>query len=361
MHLELEILDTFRVPREADAPPVPPKAAMSVQRSTSSSYGGLKRNGSARERGTRAKGFLQRLGKDTKGLFDGFIGKARHQEDADSPPRSPVKDRFTPTSGLPGTAPENNSESPSSSRPGTPMTSSSTDKHVELLHKLEHILPSTTPLLALPMPAVLLRVQEERRLWKEKVLQETPTAPSSAFRLPGTMGTSAFSAAFGQDIPATGTASRSYRVGGDVRTGLGVLMSDIETFGGWQKLQRLDVLRATRVQPTINKLSSKETEDHSLCEKPTITRFAFWSNTLEESIASFTAGLLENGEVCKKPGCVVEAEGHQTLWYHNHSKVIVHVHKDPGPEVAGEQIDAWIKCTRCDSRSQPRPLTQSAA
>jgi hypothetical protein len=49
------------------------------------------------------------------------------------------------------------------------------------------------------------------------------------------------------------------------------------------------------------------------------------------------------------------------LWYHNHSKVIMHVHKDPGPEVVGEQIDAWIKCTRCDSRSQPRPLTQSAA
>jgi hypothetical protein len=111
----------------------------------------------------------------------------------------------------------------------------------------------------------------------------------------------------------------------------------------------------------INKLSSKETEDHSLCEKPTMERFAFWSNALDESIASFTAGLLENGEVCKKPGCVVEAEGHQTLWYHNHSKVIMHVHKDPGPEVVGEQIDAWIKCTRCDSRSQPRPLTQSAA
>jgi hypothetical protein len=99
MYLELDLLDSFRIPREPDPLPVPPKSRQSfdLPHALTEDTGFAPRRASARdrERRERTRSFFHRLGKDTRGLFDGLLGRRHLPEDhppAAIPPRSETLD-----------------------------------------------------------------------------------------------------------------------------------------------------------------------------------------------------------------------------------------------------------------------------
>jgi 1-phosphatidylinositol-3-phosphate 5-kinase len=104
---------------------------------------------------------------------------------------------------------------------------------------------SATPNLAFPLPRILLRVRDEDQIRREKALEEI-----KAERADSAGGVSTSIDGLPRDLAederkleeAIKGRAAGYRLGGDVRVGLGALASAIDGWEGWCRLQRLDVL-----------------------------------------------------------------------------------------------------------------------
>ncbi|ORX36029.1 hypothetical protein BD324DRAFT_520177 [Kockovaella imperatae] len=271
MFLELELLDAFHVPRETRAPMVPPK---SVPRPKE-----------------KAKGFFNRLGRDTKGIFGGLLPRARKDAALDYGPTIAQAGLSGPPSPIINSA------------PSTPPLSQTTDRSLKTLGKLESMLHSTTPGLVFPMPSLLLRVREEDRVRREKAKQEMEEGVVDG--LPG--------------------RAIGYRMGGDVRAGLGALASGLDTFDGWIRLQRLETLVCWGME--------------SLCQAPTSKTMTFWGEsdqTIEEMVSD------PSSCDCKEP--------HVQWLLHGERRVGIKTVEHEGP------MDVWTKCLECGASTAARPL-----
>lgn len=364
MILELELLDAFRVPREPDPVPVPPKDFQATPHQASSSQSSasgssLRRRTSHRERGERTKGFFQRLGKDTRGMFDGFMGRNKSPELGSGPlPRiSSLEQPPPPTDPASDFRPDTPMSSHATGA-STPMVNQATDRYINTLDKLEAILPSPTPGLRIPMPPLLLRVREEERVRAEKIRQEVAEETSGAMNemIDGLsrLGVPSLS----REDP-TRTRARAYRPGGDVRAGLAALASGLENFNGWCRLQRLELLTCTGIErqsePALKKAMMTTT---TICEKPRTTSLTFWDDN-DETISDVIDGITDEERVCPKPGCDAEQEEHTRWWCHNGRKVGMTVRKvEQGMGEIG--LDVYVKCGECKRHTEPRLLNTVA-
>ena len=334
MKLELELLDAFRAPREPDPLPVPPK---STSRQTSLQYDrttDLKRNLSRKERGDRARGFFQRLSKDTRGMFEGLTGKKQGSPEVPQTLLHQTAEALlTPVKTMTSAPDTPYSET----AVGTPPVSQPIDRHLQTLARLEKLLPSTTPDLRIPLPSLLIRVREEDRVRNEKARQEV----------------------FEDGLPGSGTATpdmsgraRGYRMGGDVRAGLGALTGGMDSFGGWKRLQKMEVLSSSGLEA-----QSESTGKLTMCERPKPCTFVFWDVEFDESIEEFLAAAAEDETICGRPGCEVDVEGHTRWWYHAGKKVGLRVVKVDTEE---SDMDAWVECRECGKISDAGKLSYAA-
>ena len=152
MFLDLEVLDAFRVPREPDTPPVPPKAVHRSKTSLAPPINNLHRRSSHQP--DKARGFFSRLGRDTRDVWDGLSGRTRglslsRQDDPDIP--------FASSSTEPAAASQTVPAASSRVDPSI-CPYNSADRYLISLDKLEKTFLSPTPGLAIPMPPLLLRI-----------------------------------------------------------------------------------------------------------------------------------------------------------------------------------------------------------
>lgn len=298
MKLELDLYTAFRLPHEPDpsttfaldvsssVPLIHPALSPQTSNPTPRPSGEVSRSSSLREKdrsrgqGSREgkKGFLSKLGKNTKGVWNGLLGRkgsARDKshgqsdmggEEYTSPILSPtLPSESSPSSPLfPSQPLSSHLHSPSLSSPSSfprfkyssypkdpsPDSNSSfhtnpninTDansnantnanppsQHLQTLSTLSTLLPSSTPGLKYPMPPILLRIQEEERIRRETQKETLAMSENSN----GSGDTS------GNTLRGRAMA---YRPGGDVRSGLHVLTAGIDTLAGWTRLQLLCVL-----------------------------------------------------------------------------------------------------------------------
>ena len=332
MFLELDLLDAFGVPRELDstpetpAPTLPPKSATSTVRRRS-----------IKDKGDKTKGFFNRLGRDTKGIFGNLLPRPRKDSVPERPP-----------SGLPAqTGPQTPQSilslplsTPSSSNafdPSTPPISQTTDRHLRTLQKLEAMLPSTTPGLTVPMPSLLLRVREEDRIRREKAKQELEDGSVTETR-------SFFLASASSSTPNGELRGRAmgYRMGGDVRAGLGALVNGMDTFDGWIRLQSLEMLSC----------SGPDDSSVALCEAPKGKSVLFWDEATDQTIGEFVSSLsLDPG--CESKDCKVGKEDHVRWLLHGDRRVGIKFKK---LDADSQAIDVWTKCIECGAPTDPRQL-----
>ncbi|KAK4684262.1 hypothetical protein P7C73_g5929, partial [Tremellales sp. Uapishka_1] len=321
MFLELSLLDAFRMPRELDPPlppPPKPKPDVAVQ---------LKRQSSLKEKGVR-KGFFGRLGKESRVVWDGLVGRSRRgsgglaQEkpliSLESAPSSSISDRTLDIR-------TDLSEGLSTGTSVAPM-----ERHLLLLAKLENLLPSTTPGLRIGMPPLLLRLREEDRIRKEKALQELKEdGGGSGAATPG-----------GDFWKGRALA---YRLGGDVRAGLGAISLGIESFEGWRRLQRLETLCCMGVV---------EDGKERLCARPRLEALVFFEEkdkTLIDLVEEFEA------EKCERAGCEVDVSRHQRWWIHAGKKIQVAIsHVEEKNQT--DEMDCWMSCAKCGTSTSPRAV-----
>ncbi|WVQ85237.1 hypothetical protein IAT38_007402 [Cryptococcus sp. DSM 104549] len=466
MSLELDLLDAFRVPREPDEPPLPPPppSIPPKPQSADSSPGSaphspsrrdveVSRNRSLRERGKkdrdrdgpggREKGFFSRLGKESKGVWEGLLGKkgrghgySQSQQlnlgtglgsgmaAGGSLPSSPVSSQqpspaqalpainlpspSSPPASTPGgtlstlPTPTSATSTPALTASSTPSIPHPTDRHLLTLTHLESLAHSTTPGLKLPMPPLLLRVREEDRLRREKAKGEVLRGEAGGLGLG--LGTSP-----GQALPqhaSTGNSQRfpqvdplrgralGYRLGGDVKAGLGVLAPGLDTLEGWMRLQRLETLVCEGIEEGHgdgegktgdkseneggNKGKSKDEEPTTteICHRPKPRTLIFFSPTHDLTIREYLSELGEElGEenmVCPRSGCAAGEVEHVRWWVHGGERVGVRIEGgggggegeegQEGGEVGKweEVVEAWVKCKVCGAASEPRKLGEGA-
>ena len=270
--LELALMGAFRVPREPDAPQKTLRRANSHRDTATTSP----KIDAAIPIGTGKKhsNFFSKLGLESRGrnVLDGLMGRkksirprldisqnttgdapGRHSLDAHrklsraSSAGSPAPDPGMPTIPAYQTRPnpQLHSQTPTTalSRTDSPSHPSATlhgiDRHLATLKRLENMLHSTTPGLTFPLPRILLRVRDEDKIRREKALEEVKAEK-------GMSGIEGLPRDLAEDAKKLEEAIRGraagYRLGGDVRVGLGALASVIEGWEGWCRLQRLDVL-----------------------------------------------------------------------------------------------------------------------
>ncbi|WRT64251.1 uncharacterized protein IL334_001182 [Kwoniella shivajii] len=375
MNIELELLDAFRIPREPDEPPLPfnimhktmhhPPALTGTRDSTD-----IHRNHSLKERkGENPKGFFRRLGKDTKHVWEGLLGKRRTSNSHEIPLPTSADDKIgLPSTPVTGMFLESHKVqiSPSSvnlPKAGLPEKSHiphPTERHIAILSKLESQSHSTTPGLIIPMPPLLLRVKEEDRVRQERARQEIhEEATYVVDGLPGKSPTLSRSSTLMNDSkptdPLRGRAL-GYRLGGDVRAGLGALSSGIDTFEAWNKLQRLDTLFATGLEVI---LENGEREVY-ICERPTHSTFIYWDEekdkTIEDILNDLKDEFSEDNMVCARPGCTASSNEHLRWWVHAGKKVALRVEKMDKQDMKYGQIAVWAKCRECQRVSEARDL-----
>lgn len=359
MMLELELLDAFRIPREADPVRVPPKPIASRQKSSPvpsrSSSPSLRRNTSARERGEKTKGFFQRLGRDTKGMLDNFMGKHKSPERASfSINRENTISSMTTSTTRSSTdvPPETPASSVNNGAP-TPVLHQPVDRHIQTLTKLEATRPSSTPGLKIPMPPLLLRVREEEKVRSEKARQEV-ISESGGLANDVIDGLTRLTSTTSPRDDAAKVRARGYRMGGDVRAGLCALSSGLDEFEGWSRLQRLELLSATGLEQVV-----EGRQQTTVCERPKALTMTFWDEG-DETIADVMEGLLDGEHVCSRPGCDMSQEDHVQWFFHNSQKIGMTFRKvEQGMGENG--LDVWIKCTECQQTSEPRKLGQCSS
>jgi 1-phosphatidylinositol-3-phosphate 5-kinase len=333
---ELDLLDTFRIPRELD--PIPafsssPKVVTALNSHPEPSSSGLHRQSSHKERGDKAKGFFQKLGKDTKVLWDGLVGKGNRRASGNHEERiEPLEEirlpKKTQLVGLLG--PDISSLTPPMS--ANPLQSNGVERHL-----------------------ALLRLQEEDHVRRVKAQQEMQREGLAVDGLPRPL-----SSKDGTSRDAMHGRALGYRLGGDLRTGLGALAVGLDTLEGWFSLQRLETLYYTGVCE-----ASKDEVDgqaQTMCQKPSIKNFAPSGVDLDETIQGYVRSLAhtvlsDSGRRCKRVGCEVSEEDHCRWWIHAGEKVRLRMQRGENNEGDDkDQLDAWIRCNECGKESAPRVL-----
>lgn len=319
----------------------------------------LSRKSSHKDRGERGKGFFQRLGKDTKGMFDGFMGRNKSPERASlALPRTHSLDHPLPQlDALSDFRPDTPTSSVVTGA-STPIVNQATDRYIQTLSRLEAILPSPTPGLRVPMPPLLVRVRDEERLRAEKVHQELAEETGGTLNdvIDGLTRRGVQSLV--REDP-TRTRGRAYRPGGDVRAGLAALASGIEDSGGWIRLQRLELLTCTGIEQQVKDATTNVTTlTTTICEKPKVTNLTFWNDN-DETIYDVLISITDEERICPKPGCDAEQEEHTRWWCHNGRKVGMTVRRvEQGMGEIG--LDVYVKCGECKRHTEPRLLNDSA-
>ncbi|WVF70562.1 hypothetical protein IAT40_005353 [Kwoniella sp. CBS 6097] len=386
MCMELDLLDSFRVPREPDEPPLPPKQAhgtFSVPQSPSEPRGStdLLRKTSLKDRGDRTKGFFHRLGKESKTVWEGLLGKRRAPDSHEKGPHmlNPPNDRVhgaaqgdAPITPVTGTFPSplnNQNSTPTSvdSSAGLPTKSlipHPTERHLQILWRLENQLQSTTPGLALPMPPLLMRVRDEDRLRRERAKQEIKEEGGQGLEgLPGSSPSMLLSPTLrghSQGLDPVQGRALAYRLGGDVRAGLGALSNGIDTFEGFIRLQRLETLYCTGTEQT-SEAGEKETH---ICDKPRPSTYVFCDDHRDVSIEQLVREVKEECEedpmICSRSGCTSSQGDHLRWWIHAGKRVGLSVKTAPKEENSEEsessELDVWTRCEECGSESKPRRM-----
>ncbi|KAK8866021.1 hypothetical protein IAR55_001172 [Kwoniella newhampshirensis] len=326
MTIELDLLDAFRVTREPDDPPLPPKPTFDMTLTSNLSSetrqsSDLRHENSLKDR-EKSKGFFQRLGMESKVVWDGLLGKRRSSTSQDR--QASANAALTQSAVLPLPA---------------------------------SLALSTTPGLVFPMPPLLLRVKEEDRVRREKAQQEISEEPLSAHDgLPTSVTSGLLTPHRGPGLTSHSIRGRAlgYRLGGDVRAGLGALTSGIDTFDGWIGLQRLDTLYCVG---GINDGTEGVEQGIRICHKPKLVTFVFWDAEQDQSIKEFaqdlTEELSEDTMICPRSGCTVPELEHIRWWIHAGQRLGIKVESTDAEEGATE---VWVKCKQCGSTSGPRPL-----
>jgi 1-phosphatidylinositol-3-phosphate 5-kinase len=283
----------------------------------------------------------------------------------------------------------------------TPPIQLPTEKHLAMLGRLENLLPSTTPGLKVPMPPLLLRVREEELVRREMAKEEMKEECTSTIDgLPVLRGPGEGTVR-GTDSPSRGRAL-AYRLGGDVRSGLGALAPGPDTFAGWTRLQKLDVLYCVGVddRPEPTKDLERDTSDgdggetklgtasekSTFCQRPEQESHTFYDPSSDISLEDFFEGLsAEAGDMaaCDRAGCDVVGGEHVRWWIHGGRKIEGKVQSlqsaviTEGAEQIGEakgeaevavengskeatRVEVWVKCGQCGTESEARGLTDLA-
>ncbi|WWC58469.1 uncharacterized protein I303_101012 [Kwoniella dejecticola CBS 10117] len=356
MFLELDLQDAVGVPRESDSLPTPEKpdmgATAGLPNDTQRVSVELHADYLHRGKGGRDKGFFHRFRQDTKQMWEGLVGKRRasasHEEICRPTGIDPeMKDLpVTPLARLPHSI--SASSTPPATDPtlaaGLPMGDTAShpiERNLSILTNLEGQLHSATPGLSIPMPPLLLRLREEHRVRHEKAKQQAEEKPDfhenglpatsprpvtlSSFRLSGDK----------LNDPLRGRAL-SHRLGGDVRAGLTALMSNLDRFEGWIKLQRLELLYSEGLED-FPETGSNETQ---ICRTPRADTYVFWEHHRDISIQQVVKGLqdelAEDNLICPRPGCTAAASEHNSQ---------------------DCDLEIWSRCRECGNSGTARQLT----
>jgi hypothetical protein len=221
----------------------------------------------------------------------------------------------------------------------------------DLLANIKRLRISTTPGLTFPAPTLLERADEEAR---KRVADSK-----------GGLGL-----LFGKDgIPGPLSERPSgYRSGGDVRVGLKAFRTDIDTFEGWARSQRLETLRCV----SIDAPGSIEDAMSEICQKPEPETFVFYDPERDTVLLDVIRGLqaeMEDMSACVRSGCVATAHDHSRSWYHGNKRVVLRTKKvdttgDPDPDIQDVDnmvLKAWMSCSVCAATSLPKEMTEGAA
>jgi len=430
MHLELALLDAFRIPREPDAPPPTPAKPQIPSRSTGTVNSSSDRRSSvAAGDGLRKKkegsgGLFHRLGREGKGVWDGLIGKRRDSGgrresvigsssshntflsssssgatttsssylESASEPSSPLSsnvelDQPAARSGAPGhTIQSFNGQTP------LPNIQLPIERHLQILTKLEGNLHSTTPNLRFDIPPILQRVKAENELRNKKAEEEITSVTPSIEGLP------ASSRSTRPDAEKKGRAM-GYRLGGDVRAGLGVLVGGIEGFEGWMRLQKLETLisigtnlpSSSDSQNNLADIKDKaEEKDNSeedlgvkakqsntsksqmrICRMPKSETLLFYDQEgRDQTLREFCESLSTSSECqlddemesgyetvnvgCGRKECEVPLSDHERWWYHAGRKVVIRTNPIQSLEQSG--VGVWVQCADYLERTKPKML-----
>jgi 1-phosphatidylinositol-3-phosphate 5-kinase len=243
------------------------------------------------------------------------------------------------------------------------------------------------------MPPILLRVREEDRLRREKARKEVKEEgvdglPKSGVQRPGSSG--------GEVLRGRALA---HRLGGDVRSGLGALAPGLDTFSGWVRLQRLEVLRCVGVEDAAPQNESESSEQDpekqlgmvvesvttTVCHRPRQKVHTFYDHSTDLSVGEFVAALeseLGNLATCGRAGCGIVAGEHLRWWVHGGRKVEGRVERvQPKVQESGDsegeegrdeeagaahsggierRVDVWVKCSECGAQTAPREMSKIA-
>ncbi|WVQ77095.1 hypothetical protein IAR50_006778 [Cryptococcus sp. DSM 104548] len=383
MTLELDLFDSFRIPREQDEKPELPRSPSPLpdaRKSEDLSSRNVPIRHPGRERQSK-RGFLSKLTRDTKGVWKGLLGRSdstksrNHSRQHSSPLVHQIDLPPSPSSTPSPTRPEmtleaqDDNSSPSHLPPYVlrDVTPNPNSYHLRTLEALRTILPSTTPGLRYPMPVILLRLYDEDQTRRAKAQIEAQNEGN------GSTSLISFNAGSTTSIPRSDSMPRdfpeppreralAYRLGGDVRSGLNSLASGLETFEGWIRLQRLSILYCVGLND-LEKMGDGEKSNGSVICQPPKTQTLSHDVTITDYLLSLIDDLAEENLLCSRVGCEVEASGHVRWFIHSGVKVgvqVVECHTGLATLTEREDIEAWSKCDVCGLESSPRRLSAGA-
>jgi 1-phosphatidylinositol-3-phosphate 5-kinase len=295
-------------------------------------------------------------------MFGGFLGKSGRRSSDSHDPRSSDVEEVTapilPLMGIFGDSKQSQASTPASplppnaTQPDTPLLNQSRDRHLQILSTLEKLIPSTTPGLTIPLPPLLLRIREEDRVRREKATQDASEGGGGSFidglpRLPGL--------SLGAGTPQGRVMA--YRLGGDIRAGLGALLGGLDTLEGWIKLQSLETLYCSGTQPSGEE--GVEEAESTLCARPQTRNYQFWNDEKDSSIGQYLEELAGVDKGCERVGCRRKDEEHTRWWLHGGKKVGLRVDRIDKREGDEGWVDVWVKCRECGIESSPRALNDA--
>jgi hypothetical protein len=365
MKIELEVLDAFGIPRETGS-----------QIRNSAQLGQVKADlvrRSSMQGPRERRGFFGRfVGKDTREVLDNIFRPHRSRLGQNGISDESISDGRQRSNSFDSLGLETHSIardaglSPQTDADATKTLSSHfaektifpqpINTNLELLANMRKIKVSTTPDMRIPPPTLLQRADDE-----DKTRGSTHAPAQSGLGL-----------LFGQDIPPTvrlDDQPSDQRSGGDVRVGLKAIRTDIDSFEGWSRFQRLETLRCTTVDdPSAS--GGKETEKPlpTICQRPQPETFVFYDHEHDASVLDILRGLeaeMEDLSACTRSGCVATAHDHMRSWYHSNSKVTLRAEKcgedGHNQEEPDMKLQAWISCSSCKTAMDPKRMSDGGA
>jgi hypothetical protein len=373
MKIELEVFDAFGIPRETES-------ASSTDLHPGPTRDEIVRRSSVKE--TRDKrGFFGRfVGRDPREVLDNIfrphrsrLGQNYPTDDPlhgtrqrspsfdslgiDSPPLGKIADRDTQVYSA-------STNHPTASKDKT-IFPTNVDTDFDLLANIKRLKVSTTPGLVIPPPTLLTRADDEARKRKN----DAEHAEGGLKLLFGSEGPANSASVVTADQPS------GQRSGGDIRVGLKAFRTDIDTFEGWARSQRLDTLRSVSAGDHRSSESS-DSSSPEICQKPLPETFVFYDHERDTTLLDVIRGLqaeMEDMAACLRSGCVATAQDHLRSWYHGDKRVTLRAEKVDSKtmlqsgvqEVVDGPVDmvleAYMTCLVCRATSESRTMTEGAA